>query len=99
MRWTEEIDLVQEEMRRVSAYLSRYANWWSSHADVGRMRQYDSYLSEGLVAYAERQAHLRTSLQNHFQGLWSDVASWVTGKKVLDASDGHMSDAEDENSE
>jgi hypothetical protein len=99
MRWTEEIDLVQEEMRRVSAYLSRYANWWSSHADVGRMRQYDSYLSEGLVAYAERQAHLRTSLQNHFQGLWSDVASWVTGKKVLDASDGHMSDADDENNE
>jgi hypothetical protein len=107
MRWTEEIVLVQEEMCRVSAYLSWYANWRSSHADVGRVRQYDSFLSEGLEAYVERQAHLRTSLQDHFQELWSDVASWVTGQKVLDANDrhmsddnnGHMSDGDDDNND
>jgi len=93
MRWTEEITLVQEEMRRVSACLSWYANWWSGRADVGRMRQYDPFLSEGFAAYAERQAHLRTSLQSHFQGLWKDVAAWVTGQKVFD---GNMSEADDD---
>jgi hypothetical protein len=95
MRWTEEIILLQEEMRRVCAYLSWYKNWWSSRADVGHIRQYDPLLSEGLAAYAKRQAHLRTSLQGHFQGLWSDVAAWVASRKVLD--DGHMSDTDDDN--
>jgi hypothetical protein len=94
MRWTEEISLIQEEMRRVCACLSWYANWWSSHADVGHMKQYDPFLSEGLAAYAERQAQLRTSLQGLFQDHWKDVAAWVTGKKVLDS--GHGSDAEDD---
>ena len=75
------------------AYLSWYANWWSSRADASRMKQYDPFLSEGLAAYAERQAHLRMSLQGHFGGLWSDVAAWVTGEKVLDG--GHLSDAND----
>jgi hypothetical protein len=96
MRWTEEIKLVQEEMRRVCAYLSWYENWWSSHADVGRIRQFDLSLSEGLAAYAERQACMRRSLQGHFQGLWSDVAAWVTGQKVFDHDEGHMPDADDD---
>ena len=34
-------------------------------------------------------------LQGHSQGLWSDVAAWVAGQKVLD--DGHMSDTNDDN--
>lgn len=96
MRWTEEIILVQEEMRRVQAYLSWYADWWSSHAEVGCVRQYDSFLSEGLAAYAERQAHLRTSLQSHFQELWSDVAAWITGQKELQVDGEHMSGTDDE---
>ena len=94
MRWTEEITLVQEEMRRVCAYLSWYANWWSSHAALGHMEQYDPFLSEGFTAYAERQAHLRTSLQVLFQGLWKNVEEWVTGRKAFDG--GHTSDTEDD---
>lgn len=94
MRWTEEIMLVQEEMRQVSLYLSWYKNWWSSHADVGCMREYDPFLLEGITAYAERQAHLRASLQGQFQELWTDVAAWVTGQKVVD---GGGRDAEDDN--
>ena len=83
MRWTEEITLVQDEMRRVCAYLSFYANWWSSHAGIGYLNQYDPFLAEGMAAYAERQAHLRTSLQSLFLGLWKDVEAWVEGKKCL----------------
>ena len=84
MRWTEEIMLVQEEMRRVCSYLSWYENWWSSRTDVGCMRQYDPFISEGITAYAEQQAHLRASLRGQFQALWTDVAAWVTGQKVFD---------------
>jgi hypothetical protein len=58
------------------------------------MKQYDPFLMEGLVVYAEWQAHLRTSLQGLFQGLWNDVEEWVAGKKVLDS--GHTSDAKDD---
>lgn len=94
MRWTEEITLVQEEMRRVCAYLSWYANWWSNHADVGCMKHYDLFLSEGFTAYAERQAHIRSSLHDLFQGHWKDVEPWVTGRKVFDG--GHTSDTEDD---
>ena len=65
MRWTEEIMLVQEEMRRVCSYLSWYENWWSSRTDVGCMRQYDPFISEGITAYAEQQAHLRVNFR-HF---------------------------------
>ena len=80
-------------MRRVSAYLSWYANWWSSRAGIGYIKQYDPFLAEGMAAYAERQAHLRTSLQGLFLDHWKDVEAWVKGKKVLD--DGHASGAED----
>jgi hypothetical protein len=95
MRWTEEITLVQEEMHRVCAYFSWYENWWSSRADVGHMRDYgsDPFLLEGLAAYAERQAYLRMSLRCRFQGLWGDVAAWVTGQKVFD---GNMPDSDEE---
>jgi hypothetical protein len=99
MRWTEEIMLVQEEMRRVCSYLSWYKNWWSSRADVGRMRQYDQFLSEGIAAYAERQAHLRASLQGQFQGLWTDVAAWVTGQKVFDDGGRDAEDDDDDNND
>ena len=94
MRWTEEISLVQEEMRQVCAYLTWYANWWSNHANVGHMKQYDPFLSEGLAAYAERQAHLRMSLQRLFEDLWKDVEAWVTGEKLFDS--GQTLDAEDD---
>ena len=89
--------LVQEEMHRVCSYLSWYENWWSSHTDVGGMRQYDPFLSEGIAAYVEQQAHLRASLQGKFQGLWTDVAAWVTGQKVFDGGGHNAEDDNDDN--
>lgn len=59
------------------------------------MKKYDPFLSEGLAAYAERQAHLRMSLKDLFQDLWKDVDAWVTGRKVV-PDDGHASDAEND---
>ena len=72
MRWSEEVLLVQEEMRRVLEYMSWFANWWTSHAAVPSMA-HDPYLTEGLTAYAAKQADLRLTLRNHFEMLWEDV--------------------------
>jgi hypothetical protein len=81
MRWSEEVLLVQEEMRRVLEYMSWFADWWSSHAAVPSIA-HDPYLSEGLTAYATKQADLRLSLRNHFEMLWKDVQSWLDVNKV-----------------
>ena len=72
MRWSEEVSLIQEEMRRVLEYMSWSANWWSGHAAVASMA-HDPYLTEGLTGYAAKQADLRLSLRNHFEMLWKDV--------------------------
>ena len=68
-------------MRRVLEYMSWFADWWSSHAAVPSIAD-DPYLSEGLTAYATKQADLRLSLRNHFEILWKDVQSWLDVNKV-----------------
>jgi hypothetical protein len=83
MRWSEEVLLVQEEMRRVLEYMSWFANWWTSHTAVpSSSMAHDPYLMEGLTAYAAKQADLRLSLRNHFEMLWQDVESWLEVNKV-----------------
>jgi hypothetical protein len=85
--------LVQEEMRRVLEYMSWFANWWTSHAAVPSIA-HDPYLSEGLMAYAIKQANLRLSLRNHFQTLWKDVPSWLSTNEV--SGQEPMSDDDDD---
>jgi hypothetical protein len=82
-RWSEEILLLQEEMRRVLAYLSWYADWWSSQAQVAFQHQ-DHIVSEGFMAYAEKQAQLRQDLKLRFQHLWKDVPLWIKGGSIPD---------------
>ena len=83
MRWSEEVLLIQENMRRVLVYMSWFANWWTSHAEVPST-DHDPYLTEGLTAssYAAKQADLRLSLRNHFEMMWKDVQSWLEVIKV-----------------
>jgi hypothetical protein len=80
MRWSEEVLLVQEEMRRVLEYMSWFANWWTNHADSPSIH-HDPEISEGLTAYAAKQAHLRLSLRSHFEILWKDVQSLIEVNK------------------
>ena len=78
--------MVQEEMRRVLQYMSWFANWWTSHAAVPLMA-HDLYVTEGLTAYAAKQADLRLSLRNHFEMLWKDVESWIEVNQVTGMDD------------
>jgi hypothetical protein len=81
LRWSEEVLLLQEEMRRVLEYMSWFSNWWTSHTAVPSI-VHDPYLSEGLAAYAAKQSDLRLSLRDHFQTLWKDVQSWLGTNEV-----------------
>jgi hypothetical protein len=56
MRWSEEVILLREEMRRVAAFLAWEADRWMSQQSAweGTTQEDD----EGLTAYALRQAVL-----------------------------------------
>ena len=67
-RWQEEVLLVQEEMRRVIAFLDSKATWWRlqghRHSDL-----HDD-INTGLAAYAAHQSHLMQHLAETFATLW-----------------------------
>ncbi|KIL54859.1 hypothetical protein M378DRAFT_91785, partial [Amanita muscaria Koide BX008] len=76
LRWSEEISLLKEEMRRVLAYCSWYGQWWLDQANRYQVEKRDP-LSEGLSAYALRQANIRIAMKEHFTQLWLETPSQV----------------------
>ncbi|KAF4622330.1 hypothetical protein D9613_009070 [Agrocybe pediades] len=78
MRLNEEVELVQEEMRRVLAFLEWQAKWWSSRPDGSEWEsQPVPAISEGMRAYKYRQAALREALQDQFKKSWEGVPKAV----------------------
>lgn len=86
MRWKEEVILLQEEMRRVLAFLTAQATVWRERAAGSEMRidntntrrhANDSAIIEGRRAYAKQQALLRLDLKAHFEKMWRYVGSYV----------------------
>ncbi|PPR08116.1 hypothetical protein CVT24_010770 [Panaeolus cyanescens] len=69
LRWEEEIQLVEEEMRRVVSYLRWKASWWESQATQRSDADNDVYL--GLSAYAHKQALYNHALADHCQLYWT----------------------------
>ncbi|KAG1741401.1 hypothetical protein EDD22DRAFT_786709, partial [Suillus occidentalis] len=67
-RWTEEVQLLLEEMRRVRAFLSWHAMWWDEQAD--RRAELPAAETEGIKGYARRQAALQRSIQDAFTAMW-----------------------------
>jgi len=68
MRWAEEVELLQEEMRRVLCFLMWHENWWHKKGAISL----PDNNAEGLVAYAGRQAQLRRDLTECFQSTWKE---------------------------
>ncbi|KAM6490840.1 hypothetical protein JOM56_013709 [Amanita muscaria] len=77
LRWSEEISLLKEEMRRVLAYCSWYGQWWLDQANRYQVEKHDP-LSEGLSAYALHQANIRIAMKEHFTQLWLETPSQAT---------------------
>jgi hypothetical protein len=101
MRWTEETLLLLEEMRRTLQFLDWQAGFWVERAGVSDNNDITSKYcaanlvgshilaaewSEGVRAYALRQAGIRTYLRDHFKNLWCGVPALVMSKVGRDSS-------------
>ena len=72
LRFMEEVQLLQEEQRRVLKSLERDALEWERRAAVGANKEC-LILRQGAVAYASRQRQLMIALQTRFRQLWTGV--------------------------
>ncbi|KAF4603264.1 hypothetical protein EYR38_003677 [Pleurotus pulmonarius] len=91
-RWTEEQDLILEEMRRVLAYLKWQASWWEEQAT----RQSDNVtpaVLDSLSAYAAKQASILRHLRRRFACMWRPWllsygldASWLSDADLVGAN-------------
>ncbi|EIW81450.1 hypothetical protein CONPUDRAFT_55555, partial [Coniophora puteana RWD-64-598 SS2] len=71
-RWSEEKELLREEMHRVLRFLEWQATWWEERVEQS-LANSNSILdadSEGLAAYGYWQAALRRSIAANFSCLW-----------------------------
>ncbi|KAL0566303.1 hypothetical protein V5O48_015717 [Marasmius crinis-equi] len=72
-RCEEEVELLQEEMRRTLRFLTWKGKWWREHA--AERHEAQGALREGLRAYALSQEHIQMRLEEHFRKLWSKPLS------------------------
>ncbi|KAJ7754133.1 hypothetical protein B0H14DRAFT_2405084 [Mycena olivaceomarginata] len=69
-RWTEEVQLLKEEMRRTPLALRHKAQWWlERRAPTGFVGRH----AEGAAAYATSQAALYNDLADSFKKLWAPL--------------------------
>ncbi|KAJ7667386.1 hypothetical protein B0H14DRAFT_2300724, partial [Mycena olivaceomarginata] len=66
-RWTEEVLLLKEEMRRIPITLRWKAQWWEDRCVV---EEFSGYHAEGARAYALRQAKLFRDIADKFEKQW-----------------------------
>ncbi|KAJ7875574.1 hypothetical protein B0H14DRAFT_2568720 [Mycena olivaceomarginata] len=69
-RWTEEVRLLREEMRRVPITLRAKAQWWLERRTPPG---FEGPEAEGAAAYATRQAAMYSELAAAFEEMWAPV--------------------------
>ena len=73
MRWSEEVELLREEMRRVLAFMAWHVDWWKQR---GRLwEDLPPCDLEGMTAYANRQAALRCAIHDRFKASWEGLGA------------------------
>lgn len=82
--WAEEVELLQEEMRRVVMFLEWRSENWLAQRDA-RLATAPSSTQSGLRAYAQKQAAIHHNLALSFSKLWYPTfssyhldVSWIT---------------------
>ncbi|KAF4597769.1 hypothetical protein EYR40_008234 [Pleurotus pulmonarius] len=83
LRWSEEVLLLKEEMRRVLAFLRWQAEWWESK-ERSDGEHVPDVMTEGLNAYARRQAAIRIRLAASFATKWASVPDFLKLYNPLD---------------
>ncbi|KAF8234662.1 hypothetical protein L208DRAFT_1434610 [Tricholoma matsutake] len=78
-RWAEEVELLQEEMKRVKRFFETQAGRWAAHADaVGKTNPVtDLAMAEGLRAYANEQSAQFHAMRSRCEHLWRYVDAYV----------------------
>ncbi|KAJ6505093.1 hypothetical protein C8R45DRAFT_817502 [Mycena sanguinolenta] len=74
-RWTEEVDLLEEEMRRILVFLQWKADWWREQKNCRTVDEVETMA--GFTAYAERQAAIQETMKARFTHDWRDVGRWI----------------------
>ncbi|KAJ7174318.1 hypothetical protein C8R46DRAFT_1214529 [Mycena filopes] len=97
-RWTEEVALLKEEMRRVPVALRWKAQWWRDRREVA---EFAGLHAEGARAYAARQAALMERIAERFETMWAglrelEVVEGVSAEPEEQADEAE-GDKEDEN--
>ncbi|KAJ6542094.1 hypothetical protein DFH09DRAFT_929200 [Mycena vulgaris] len=82
LRNTEEVDLLEEEMRRTPVYLRWRADWWESQKiHTGKTQRpdllNDERQREGHDAYATRQARIMRTIAEGFEKKWATIPPLV----------------------
>ncbi|EAU81022.1 hypothetical protein CC1G_10141 [Coprinopsis cinerea okayama7 len=80
-RHEKEVELVQEEMRRVLQGLLWQANDWKTRGGKLDHIGSDPTLMEGMLTYRERQAQQRLELRERFQNQWAGVSEKVAAMR------------------
>ncbi|KAG1823901.1 uncharacterized protein BJ212DRAFT_1444809 [Suillus subaureus] len=75
MQWKEELELLQEEMRRILAFFDWQAMFWDEHADQNLPGSLTE--REGHIAYARHQAALRRALSDMCHSSWADTCVFM----------------------
>ncbi|KAJ7616548.1 hypothetical protein FB45DRAFT_1034871 [Roridomyces roridus] len=68
MCWREEVDLLEEEMRRVKEFMTWRSDWWVARTQWRESEE--EAMREGLAAYALRQAALFRGMREAFSAKW-----------------------------
>lgn len=67
-RWAEEVECLEEEMRRVLAYFEWKAEWWLQQGGLRANEGED--MQEALNAYAVKQAQVLWDMGDSFANQW-----------------------------
>ncbi|PPQ86895.1 hypothetical protein CVT26_007830 [Gymnopilus dilepis] len=83
LRFSEEVDLLTEEMARVLRFFEWMTKNWLQKADTMLSKDFPKPLAEAYTAYAKRQAAMYTSLGARFKGLWADLPAHVSQMRSI----------------
>ena len=68
MRWEEEVEILQEEMRRTIVYYEWKQKWWLE--ENSQAMTIDDSIQHGITAYSQKQAHYCKSMADSFALAW-----------------------------
>jgi hypothetical protein len=88
-RWKEEIQLLEEEMRRATQFYAWKGNWWEKQAH--RRTSISSHLAKGIAAYATENATMEQCQLISWSNSWAAIRQRAA--LVLER---HLKDKEDE---